>query len=67
MRADLALKTRPSSWEMPRNLVIIGVALTGVVATLAGLAGYRLAQAPAQTIVIQLPPGYAVSGPAPSK
>ncbi len=58
MRADLALKTRQSFWETPRNLVIMGAALSGIVATLAGLVGYKLgATSPAQPIIIQLAPG----------
>ncbi len=67
VRAGLALRTRQSFWETPRNLVIMAAALTGVVAALAGLAGCKFAQMPAQSIIIQLPPGYGAPGPAPGK
>ena len=65
MRADLALKTRQSFWETPRNLVIMGAALTGIVATLAGLAGYKFAQTSQPQIVFQ--PGSIVVTAPPAK
>lgn len=44
MRADLALKTKQAFWETPRNLAIIFGAFAAIVATLAGLAGYKFGQ-----------------------
>ena len=65
MRAGLALKTRQSFWETPRNLVIMGAALTGVVATLAGLAGCKFAQTASPQIIFR--PGSIVVTAPPSK
>ncbi len=64
MQVDLGLKTRQSFWETPRNLVIMGAALSGVVATLVGLAGYKFAQATPTQIVFQ-PGSIVVTAPQP--
>ncbi len=54
MRADLALKQKQAFWETPRNLVVSAAALTAIVATLAGLAGFKLGQnSPPTQIVFQ--------------
>jgi hypothetical protein len=55
MAADLKLKQTQSFWETPRNLTIILAAFTAIVATLAGLAGYKAGQTASipQQIIIQ--------------
>ncbi len=64
MRADLRLKERQSFWETPRNLVVTFAAFAVVVATIAGLAGYKAGSAPAPTIVFQ-PGSIVLQQPAP--
>jgi len=66
MQADLKLKTRQAFWETPRNLFVAAAAFAAIVATLAGLAGYKLGSQPPQTIILQLPPGLN-TGSAPAK
>jgi hypothetical protein len=69
MQADLRLKAKQSFWETPRNLFIMAGALVAIVATLAGLAGYRAGQqAPAATVgSVSFPPGTVITIPAATK
>jgi hypothetical protein len=63
MRADLALKTKQAFWETPRNLAIIFGAFAAIVATLAGLAGYKFGQQSATPTQIIFQPGSIVAPP----
>lgn len=54
MRADLDLKQKQAFWETPRNIAILVGAVAAVVATVAGMAGYRAGQTiGAPTVVFQ--------------
>lgn len=58
MRTELILKTKQGFWETPRNLAIVGAALSAIVATVAGLAGFKAGQiastpTPAPQIIFQ--------------
>ncbi len=54
MRADLGLKQKQAFWETPPNIAILVGAVAALVATVAGLAGYRAGQtSSAPTIVFQ--------------
>jgi len=44
MTTDLKLKALQGFWETPRNLAIVVTAFAAIVATVAGLAGYRAGQ-----------------------
>jgi hypothetical protein len=46
MKPDLAPKKKQPFWETPRNLVIIIGAISAAVATVAGLAGYKIGSQP---------------------
>jgi hypothetical protein len=65
MRADLALKQKQAFWETPRNLVVVLGAFAAIVATLAGLAGYKFAQQSGAPTQIIFQPGSIVVAPAP--
>ncbi len=57
MRADLGLKQKQGFWETPRNIAILVGAVAALVATVAGMAGYRAGQTWSSTPTIIFQPG----------
>lgn len=64
MQIDQRLKEKQSFWETPRNLAILLGAVAAIVATVAGLAGYRAGQQSSTPPQIIFPPGTVITIPA---
>jgi len=56
LEMDIKLRRKQDFWETPRNLFIMAGALAAIVATVAGLAGYKIGSTPPPNIIINIPP-----------
>lgn len=56
LEMDVELRRKQAFWETPRHIAILLGAVAAIVATVAGLAGYKIGSTPPPSIIINVPP-----------